>query len=65
MARSHIKRDGRWLCGQQDNPVYQRWGEGHIKFSKAHNVSLKGFCAACQKKYFEILDKRKDPLIIK
>jgi hypothetical protein len=64
----HIRRDGRWLC---NNTLNSSMVKGYsyapeISFSDAHKKNLKfGCCEKCQKRYYEILDKLKKPIIIK
>ena len=59
----HIKRDGQYLCKAK----IRRNGSiltYHIKFAEAHKSELKECCEDCKKRYYEIVSKLKEPIII-
>jgi hypothetical protein len=65
---THLKRDGGWLCGKQDSTWHNKRNFNTIKFSHAHKIDdlskHPGICKACVKRYYEILEKQKNPVIV-
>jgi len=62
----HIKRDGSWLCNANQKSYFYK-NDGQISFKEAHEMDLNrpnGPCPDCVKKYFEILDRMPEPVII-
>jgi len=60
---THIKRDGRFLCNPKH--LMKREKYNFIHFSKMCKLNaLKGFCGGCLKRYYEILSKLEEPIII-
>lgn len=63
----HIKRDGAWLCKNQDSTWHKK-RSNVMKFSHVHKLkdpkSEKNMCKKCLKRYYEILANQKQPLII-
>lgn len=64
----HIKRDAAFLC-KQDICKYGKsfiklFKPNHISFSQAHKTKLDTCCPDCTKRYYEILDKLKNPIIL-
>lgn len=62
---NHIKRDGEFLCKKDRNGKLYEKHPRYVKFSHAHKISIKGFCKDCQKRYYEIVDKMKKPIVVK
>lgn len=66
----HIKRDGNWMCGASKgiNVKKHYWykSHSHISFKDAHtaNLNSKYACTDCVKRYYLILSKLKNPIII-
>jgi hypothetical protein len=61
----HIKRDGAYLCKEKiTNKRYWSNKYNFIPFSSAHANPLKGCCKGCKKRYFEILSKLENPIIV-
>ncbi len=59
----HIKRDGAWICGKS-RKAWSYSNQGTITFKQAHNLKLSGCCEECKKRYYEILENLKGPIIV-
>ena len=60
----HIRRDGGWICGKsKESWAYKH--HGHVSFKHAHSLDLEKCCGECKKRYYEILEKLKDPIIVR